>query len=67
MNKYIVPYCTKSELDVHVIYANSLNECKEKLMEEYSELSDANDFETFIDDLYKNGVDIGTIRDVEEL
>ena len=69
MNKYIIPYCDiqKSLVDKHVIMANSLANCREKLMLMYGEYSDSDDWNTFIEDLDNHDILIGRITDVEEL
>lgn len=67
MNKYIVPYCNTSKLKVsnHIVYANSLSECKEKIMQLYDDYSE--DWESFIRSIKNEGILIGRITDIEEL
>lgn len=69
MNKYIVPICDLNENRVYnkTIIANSYNACEDKLMESFSEYSNALEFHEFIKDLDKQDILIGKIIDVEEL
>lgn len=68
MNKYIVPICNIPESNVYniIIYANSYNQCKDKIMERFSEYSTKEDYEEFIKELDKKDILIGYISDIEE-
>lgn len=69
MNKYIVPICNISESKIYnkVIIANSLQNCKEKLMEIFIGYSECDDYNEFIQDLDTKDILIGKITDIEEL
>lgn len=69
MNKYIIPYCDidNSQVGNHIIAARSLADCEEKVMHLYEDYSDSDDWNTFLDDLDKQNILIGEIKDIEEL
>lgn len=69
MNTYIVPICDILDNKVYnkKIVANSLSECKDKLMEDFSDISESSDYTDFVKDLRDNDFLIGKITDIEEL
>lgn len=68
-NKYIVPICNIAKSDVYIlkISAPSIAECEDKLMNKFSEYSNANSYSKFVRDLDKKDILIGEIQDIEEL
>lgn len=69
MNRYIIPVCIISNSDVHneKIVANSISECKDKLMEKFSKYSSSNSYEEFLNELDQQDILIGDIIDIDEL
>ena len=69
MNTYIVPICDILDNKVYnkKIVANSLSECKDKLMEDFSDISESSSYTDFVKDLRDNDFLIGKITDIEEL
>lgn len=69
MNKYIIPVCniTKSKVYNLIINANSLFECKDKIINKFSEYSDKTDYNQFLNDLDEQDILIGKISDIEEI
>lgn len=73
MNTYLVPFTNNTTCDIFKIYANSWNDCENKIMEKYvnkfdsDELADIDSFEIFcnkLDEIY--GVFIGNIHELED-
>lgn len=69
MNTYIVPICDILDNKVYnkKIVANSLSECKDKLMEDFSDISESSSYTDFVKNLRDNDFLIGKITDIEEL
>lgn len=68
MNKYLIPVCDIPHSKVYIlrIYANSYNQCQEKIMERYCRYSTKTDYNEFIKELDKKDILIGDISDIEE-
>lgn len=72
MNKYIIPYCIVrskveySKVKLFTIYATSIEDCKEKIIQHFSE-NDFDTWEDFIEDSAFNNIVFGEIIDVDEL
>lgn len=72
MNEYIIPVCDLVSADIwnEKIYARSLSECEEKLMQKWSDKKDRDfsDYSEFLDIMDKEyNMAIGSIKDKEEI
>lgn len=69
MNKYIIPICNIPESKVYLItiFANSYEDCRDRIMEKFSDYSDSINYKDFANDLDKQDILIGKISDIEEL
>lgn len=69
MNKYIIPVCNINKSKVYnlIIMATSHSDCEDKIIEKFSEYSESNDYDEFLDDLDRKDILIGQITDIEEL
>lgn len=72
MNKYIVPVCNLVDAQVwnHVYTANSIADCQDQMMLEFSDIYNENflDFHEFLDIMdRKYDYAIGEITDIETL
>lgn len=69
MNKYIIPICNITESKVYnkIVFAKSYSACQDKIMQEFADYAEHDDWNEFLDDLDKNDILIGEINDIEEL
>lgn len=69
MNKYVIPICNWSKQKVYniIIMSRSLSSCKEKIINMFQNYSDSDDYDEFVNDLKKQNILIGEIKDIETL
>lgn len=69
MNKYIIPICDidAETIKLECVSAVSIQDCKDELMDKYSDYSCALDWDEFVDDMRNDNFIIGAITDIEEL
>ena len=69
MNKYIIPICDidSETIKLERVSAVSIQDCKDELMDKYSDYSSALEWDEFVDDMRNDNFIIGDITDIEEL
>lgn len=69
MNKYVIPICNWSKQKVYniIIMSRSLSSCKEKIINMFQDYSESDDYDEFVNDLKKQNILIGEIKDIETL
>lgn len=69
MNKYVIPICNWSKQKVYniIIMSRSLSSCKEKIINMFQDYSESDDYNEFVNDLKKQNILIGEIKDIETL
>lgn len=72
MNKYIIPICNlvNTNIFIKVVLATSIDDCEDKIMNDYSEKYDRNfyDYEEFLEIMDSEyDIAIGDIIDIETI
>lgn len=73
MNEYLIPVCDTEEDEIYIetIFASSLDEAENKLMyrllDRYEFLSEADNYEHFINICFENNLIVGEIKELDEL
>lgn len=67
MNEYLIPICNGSKVYIEKIFARSINNCKEKIIEKFSNITESDDWDEFITELNSMDIIIGEILDKDEI
>ncbi len=69
MNKYVIPICDLNESKIYnlVLFAKSISDCKDKIINHFSDKSIKDEYDELVEDLDSKDILVGDIKDIEEL